>query len=925
MAQDKFNRTRVILPDGSEGLAPDNEVLQGIKQGNWKLPETDLDGNPMEILLKDNQGTFTLKSSELNKNINIAFEDGVSLGGMDDIRKEHEERKQHIIKNAYDDPLSAGVLGAARGATLGLSDAALKMAGYENAVKGLKEENPNASLAGDVIGTVGSVILSGGASLAGKVASKTGAALTAKAGLFAGEKAAAKIAAKYGLKNEVAKKALELGIGSAVEGALYSGGRTLVDETLLGDAKANYGKVMQDALTGGVFGGIVGGTIPVLGQALKAGITKGSDLVSSPKLWDGVRKTYAKAMKLRGGDPKLVEDLFDATKNDQQRIAKYLDSIKSADDDIASEVNQFMMQADDQIKHSNRIREEGLSNSYLDKKIYESKTASSNFRMMNDKIKKTMEEIGEDAFGFEAGTGNMFKSLKSIFDPFKNITQGAQEAINFGGDDLFIPNLRDYARTMHKTRMQADDFLTRYRQLEKMPGGLDELQKQTKRVLEDVRNLADKSLKQYDIFGAAGDKFKLSDKLYSNIIEPYNTINHMGKVDVYQAMGGKLDPSELAVGIEKNRGFNPKLVAKILRNPTETAKSSSLKNAMEIMQTNFKAASQAVQDFIPDTRINENIDRINKLVNIARGVQSLEKQTGRNLSSMLIGGMVGSSVGGVFGGIPGVLAGQALSNPVAVSKALINMEKTIQTFDKKVGAYFKNISVPAKTIPTIKTGINNIIYQMNDTKKGDEKESQKKLLLDINNGSLYEKFDKRIDALSIVAPQHAQMMQTQLQIAKSLISQVIPQGLFDETIKKQEIIDLSQGQVRKINNILVATLAPSAFMDMLNQNQVSPKLMEVFKQAQPDLFLEMQMQATKVASKTELPRQAKLRLQYLFGIPVNNSLRNIGNTQMQLYGQQNTQAQEQQTSSTGGTKLRVKGLDNLERSKEMGSISARFG
>ena len=68
------DETRVILQDGSEALAPSGEVLEGIRQGKWRLPEQDLDGNQMTFMVNDSQGMFEVPSSYLNSSAEDALQ-----------------------------------------------------------------------------------------------------------------------------------------------------------------------------------------------------------------------------------------------------------------------------------------------------------------------------------------------------------------------------------------------------------------------------------------------------------------------------------------------------------------------------------------------------------------------------------------------------------------------------------------------------------------------------------------------------------------------------------------------------------------------------------------------------------------------------------------------------------------------------------
>ncbi len=382
------------------------------------------------------------------------------------------------------------------------------------------------------------------------------------------------------------------------------------------------------------------------------------------------------------------------------------------------------------------------------------------------------------------------------------------------------------------------------------------------------------------------------------------------------------DELALATTTAKEAGFEPRLIAKVLRMPQVSGKQKTIQNAMKAINNQFKAANRAVDDFMPDTGINERIARINELTDIARGVQSLESQTGRNLTAQIFGAGVGSAFGGPVGGAVGLAAGTALSNPVQVTKTLMNMEKSIQRYNRGVKSYFKDLNKPIKKLQPIKSGINPIIYQMNDKR---QKEGDKSIIQGVNDGSLFEKMDARLEAVSIAAPKYAAKMQNQISIAKQLVENIIPPGIIDETVGGDELINLSPGQIRRINNVMISAFSPSEFVNMLKSNQVSPEMMSTFKQAHPNLYAEMHYQAMEtVAGNEDLPRQSSLRLQYLFDIPVNTGLANIAQTQTQLFGQA-PQDETQTQGQTPALKPRVKGLDNLKLGERTSPTSAQFG
>lgn len=151
--------------------------------------------------------------------------------------------------------LKAAALGTARGATLGLSDVALTKSGLVDpqTIKGLQEENPISSFAGEL----GSLAIPG-----------SGLNLIAKAGkaTFQGAKAlkAVKALEEASGGSKVVKAITDIaafGAGSAVEGALYAGSTQSLNEYALGDPNLNAQKVLANIGHGAMWGGIFGGAL----------------------------------------------------------------------------------------------------------------------------------------------------------------------------------------------------------------------------------------------------------------------------------------------------------------------------------------------------------------------------------------------------------------------------------------------------------------------------------------------------------------------------------------------------------------------------------------------------------------------------------------------------------------------------------------
>lgn len=152
--------------------------------------------------------------------------------------------------------VKAGLAGAARGATLGLSDVALRAAGGEDAaiaLEGYRDVNPGLSIGGEIIGGVAPALISGGASLPAGAANLAGRGAARAAG--------------GGLRGALA--------GGVVEGGLQGVGAGVSQLALSTDdltLERAASVLSSNALFGAGVGGAAGGVLhPVERGLAKAG------------------------------------------------------------------------------------------------------------------------------------------------------------------------------------------------------------------------------------------------------------------------------------------------------------------------------------------------------------------------------------------------------------------------------------------------------------------------------------------------------------------------------------------------------------------------------------------------------------------------------------------------------------------------------
>lgn len=179
-----------------------------------------------------------------------------------------EDLQQAELKKQYGEgignEIKAGLAGAARGATFGLSDVGLVESGLVNpeTLKALKEFNPVASGGGELVGVGASLFALPGGALAG--------------GVSKGSAAAGKLAAGKLAEGAIAKKIIGSTIAGALEGTVYSGGQ-LISEKALGDPDITAQKVINHLGMGALLGGALSGGFSAAGSGLGKVFRKSDD------------------------------------------------------------------------------------------------------------------------------------------------------------------------------------------------------------------------------------------------------------------------------------------------------------------------------------------------------------------------------------------------------------------------------------------------------------------------------------------------------------------------------------------------------------------------------------------------------------------------------------------------------------------------
>ena len=409
--------------------------------------------------------------------------------------------------------VKAGLAGAARGLTFGLSDVGLTKSGLVNksTLRGLEDAFPKTSFLGEAAGFIAPTIASGGTSLLARGAVKAGAGVlgVGKIGQIA-EAVVAKNLLKTATQSG-AKKALSTaaakGIGSGIEGAFYGAGQ-VVSEAALGETPITSEKVLStiglSSLFSGAFVGgasIGGAIIKATAKAVKpqlallrqnlAGVSKDIEktiLTKADKI-----DTFAK--KYGGGD--VDEAIYTAYGDIAEVLSEtrygLINSVKTSIDDII-ETNNLMGKSVSIQPILNKIQ------SVRSKTIPGSRAATAEVEQLAatlDDLESRVISFGKEAAGVAddvfidpkelrllAGQLNTLKAHYNVSASFStNIKASALDTLY---DDLYketnklIDDIDPAIRLVNKTlsdSLRAQEALKRYGLYQRGPFDVEKLRK----------------------------------------------------------------------------------------------------------------------------------------------------------------------------------------------------------------------------------------------------------------------------------------------------------------------------------------------------------------------------------------------------------------------------------------------------------------
>jgi hypothetical protein len=861
-----------------------------------KITVIDADGNPALI----NEESLPVAVQERGARLPTA-EEAQALRD----RQEYGEGVGNTLK--------AGAAGAARTLTFGLSDLLASDIGRGEDLAKLREQNPTASIVGEVAGAVAPAVLSGGESLlaqGGRLAG-SGVRAASAAGRAVEGAAARSLAglAEKGLAGRAVATGLAKAAGGAAEGAIFGAGQA-VTESALEDHELTAEQVLQSVGAGALLGGVVGGGIGAGGELASAGAkaVKGAAQTASTK----VREIFTRASKgetaaqreaaqfaqmastLTGAPQQEIEFFAKLAVNPDREARKALDLALSGDDAIMqsarkiakaeNEFDELFEKVTDKGRGTGKL--EGLKTKLNDSNIRDTFDASAN---LLETVKSTLDDMelrAKDAAEFEIGPvrkmqASLKKTLATMEDP-------GTESLNARLFDQLDQLKRDAQKIVNKASKQARTSNAARDTFE----ALNELQESMRTHLEDSKLWGEAAAAQADV-NKPWTRF-LQNERYERADFHVRRSGNANFEDVYEN-----DPAKW-MGFFKRQGTPAADIDTAYLQERLAARNELVDAMHRQFATGPESAAQVA-------RLKELSDDVAKTMLETQRVSTLQNrfkaiEGDGTISGIAAGALAGFSTNGLRGAVKGAVLSKALSNPqqslrqmaaaqgftqrIGSLQAVANAaksagERITKAVDGFIGVAKKGGRAAASLAPRAAIVIDKpgVSYLRAQRRGEDPQELYARQVEELrgivqNPAVTADRVAKSTERMALLKPSASTVVQAKaMQTAQFLLSKA-PRPI-------QAASDLITGKKRPVSKNDLATFdryvraaaEPSTVLEDLAGGYVSNEAAETLRTLYPKTVEALRARVSdRLAGGAELTHKQELLLSRLFATPFSSTL-----------------------------------------------------
>lgn len=733
----------------------------------------------------------------------------------------------------------AAGLGALRGTTLGLSDVALTKSGLVNpeTIKGLEEENPVSSIAGEAASFLAPTGAAGLIGKAGKVVTGGVKALNVAKDAYEVSRAA-KI---LGATTDIGAHAL----GSSVEGAIYAGVGNSLHEYALGDPSLNGEKIMANFGNGFLMGGAIGGAM------------KGA-MVGLPPAVEAAKDALVKTRNVIAGTGEGTGGL----------IGKGLDALGKSEEAQA---------------WSNRIK-----NLDVDQKIElansAGKSLNETWKNVDTAIKTLNKDIRPEETQALIGSADVERVIGSQQDVVNKMNEvhemmRAEPEVYSQNAARKLERLRIRIADQMKESVANKDPLAAFNILRDTKKELGEMvftkvpteqTRDTVEALKGVSGLVNDTLKNPEIFGDAGARLAEHDDVMSKM---YKFISPSNKATDFQKAFGSFEGQ----GYTKRWAFDPKKIERVFKQ-SETIGGQQKMDMLDAFYDHLKVVPEHIESTYQNVP-NQRFDK-EALSNILENSQSSIQDAHEKYMEAIQGskgalGLKDYTAGVIAHSHPIIGAAYAAYNiatkPIEYMAKLATVERTIGKTSKAIGDAAGRIFDPAmQKLYQAKNPLVRSSLDEHDYKKASENVKA----LAHNTDMLNERLTKQTEGFASAAPDtstHTQMASTR---AIQFLASKLPPDTSSPFEKEGPV---SKAQIESFNRYKETVANPTGVLDHVANGTLGAHELETLQVVYPQLYDHMKTTvlnhaAQAMSKKQDVPYRTRQMLSMFLNQPLDRSL-----------------------------------------------------
>jgi hypothetical protein len=879
----------------------DSEASRGLAEGRLRT------GGPVAVRLRDGRVADFGDSDAAAR----FLRESPDALGID--TPEYEEQRR--LQREYGDRgIAAGAAGAARGATLGLSDVAGEALGYDEELRRLQEYNPEASMAGEVVGAVAPALLSGGESLlargamAGAREASLGGRLlrgvTAPSRLLTGAaERAGELTTRALLGGEagLGRRLLARGAGAAIEGAAEGiGGEAarMLSEDALGmepdlAADAVIARLGMGGLLGGVGGGLLGGGFSLAGEALRGAGRAGRESL------DVIRRGWASrtGTELEPGVAEMLSDGFGRTSA----------LVSGADQDATRLFTALSPEG----RRARQIVDEGAEATYGRGTRELGGALDDVFRRLDPvleqatgsrKLDDVRRVIRGDAFPEQlAAAESALARVRSLAADFQGDAERFGLAGQYGQGAMpaarRMQDAADYAETRILQAMEAADPAER---AAGVFAALDDLKRSVgTRVRRHVRERgareAVEQLYERDLRAVLEDTSTWGDGIRGLQSETnsgwHRFLNWDGDFSRMLAREGD------AVGFDRIRAHDSARLSSMLQGVGTAANDSREQIFNDWLRSVDELTGTIGRNYEMPPEAQAQLRELSTAVQRARGIyddvggRARVLNQWRELNGTSGGGGLAGALGGAAGGALALGGGAvaaplaaaaaglgALTNPARAARTLTALERLARQSDNTIGESIRGFLSAGRRAAQTATRRTRRAAIAGTSRALSDEYRQRSRALEQQTRDLMgttQQVASRTAELTRDAPRVQQAMQASTARALSYLQRVRPRGraLAGELRPRTDSLP-SRDEMERFVRIARAVEDPLSVLRDLESRTLTPEAVSAIREVYPALHARIVAQATEAIANAEREPsyQDRIQLGLLLGIPTDPSL-----------------------------------------------------